>query len=374
MIYYSYAKDDRILTERDVMAAGGGGNGGVNLPLAGLPSDGSERGPLPPGAVGFESIGIGRPLTISIREVYTGQYPVWNLFGGKKDMLVTSAIKSIATYEAKPLALNFLTKKVSSQTRMERPQASREGTPIVFYSPALTERSLTLDLTIVFDQFPADLFEGVANAFESAAKIPVFFTSGSYLIAAGAIARLAGQLGEWFLDGQPSFEASEAINIDWAGTVPAAPGFALITARDLDRHDPTFRDRHRIVNGTLVNSASGARYAGDIPYIIISLDGREDPGLASFLPTAASAAMLSRFFGIKDGQSKPLDYLVDAIKVYSDFHFRQEADRIDRELAGLDATTDEGKKQQKELLAKRQTFVKNIGKDELRPPILRADA
>jgi len=45
-----------------------------------------------------------------------------------------------------------------------------------------------------------------------------------------------------------------------------------------------------------------------------------------------------------------------------------EADRIDRELKGLAVNTKQAKARREELLAKRGIFVKNIGKDELRPP------
>ena len=46
--------------------------------------------------------------------------------------------------------------------------------------------------------------------------------------------------------------------------------------------------------------------------------------LAQFSPTAASAAVLSRFFGIKDGQQLPLDTVIDAIKLFNDLKFRRE--------------------------------------------------
>src|SRR5436305_2079232 len=39
-----------------------------------------------PPPVGFEPIGRGRPLTVMIREVYTGRYPKGGLFGSHKDV------------------------------------------------------------------------------------------------------------------------------------------------------------------------------------------------------------------------------------------------------------------------------------------------
>ncbi|QEH36106.1 hypothetical protein OJF2_46660 [Aquisphaera giovannonii] len=362
MIYYAFKNGRGIYTESDIFEAAS--REAAQLRAAGSSSDESPEAVQVP----FKEIGIGLPLTISIREVYTGEHPAvpWWM-GARKDMLVTSAVKSVATYAAKPMALNFLTRGVSPKTRMRSSDAASVGTPILFYSPALTERSLTLDLSMVFDAFPEELFQGMSNAFNATAGVPIFLTSSAYLIAAGSIVKIAGRIGESLFDGKPAFEASEPIHIDWPGEVPAPPGFALITPRDIDRQSPGFRRKHSIKDGTLVDH-QGRQYAGEIPYIIISLDGKSDDALAGFTPTAASAAILSRFFGLRDGQSRPLDTLVDALKVYNDLHFRQEVDRIDEELGQIRGSSDADKKRREELQGRRRTFLKNISSKELRPP------
>jgi hypothetical protein len=321
-------------------------------------------GPAAGKPIPFKPIGLGLPLTIAIREIYTGRYPTWSFFGGSKDMLVTSAVKSVTTYEAKPLALNFLRPKVSARTPMSRPGASQQGTPIVFYSPALTERSLTLDLTMIFDEFPQEAFSSLGAAFTSAAGIPIFLAYGSYRVAAGQVARLAAQLGEFFIDRRPAFETSVAIDIEWPGAVPTPPGFALITPQDVDRLDPTFRQTYQIKDGALVDSA-GHKYGGEIPYILISLDGTQDDRLKDFTPMAVSAAVLSRFFGLKDGQSQPLDILVQAFKVYNDFQFRQDIARLDGQLKQLDPIAQ--KDEVAELKKQRDALLKNISNPELLP-------
>jgi hypothetical protein len=118
---------------------------------------------------------LGKPLTVMIREVYTGKHPK-NWLDKPEDMLVTSAIKSITVLNAKPRALNFLKKKINRKSRMERPSATEEGTPIIFYSPALLEKSLTLDLTMAFDSFDQNVFNQIAEAFTTAAGIPIFLS------------------------------------------------------------------------------------------------------------------------------------------------------------------------------------------------------
>jgi hypothetical protein len=317
----------------------------------------NEDNPVP-----FSPLGPGKPLTIIISEVYTGKYPDVGFLSGKKDLLVTSAVKSIASFDAKPRAINFLKDKVKPNSRILRPGASEQGTPVVFYSPALMENSLTLDLSIVFDQFPKEAFSTVGKAFESAAGIPIFITASVYLLAAGAISKLVGIAGEALFDGKPCFSASEPLNIYWPGTVPLQPGYAVITDGNADRISEDFRTNFQLNNmGQLVDKA-GKKYDGEIPYIVLSIDGSEHEELADFSPTAASTAVLSKFYGVKDGESQPINVLVDAIKVYNDMHYRLDIDRLDREIA---KTTDTAKLDT--LQKKREAIIKNILTELMKP-------
>ena len=61
----------------------------------------------------FEPIGLGKPLSIEILSLYTGMLP--GKFGlGKPDLMVTSAVKSIETYAAQPMAVNQITRGPNS--------------------------------------------------------------------------------------------------------------------------------------------------------------------------------------------------------------------------------------------------------------------
>lgn len=310
----------------------------------------------------FPSIGLGLPLAIMIREVYTGKYPAGGLFGGKKDLLVTSGTKSIGTFEAKPRAINFLKEKVSSKSRLERPAVSEQGTPVVFYAPAMLERSLTMDLTMVFDTFPKEIFEKVGNAFQTAAGIPIFLSYNFYLLAAGMIAKIAGAAGEALFDGSPAFNSSVGLDIYLPGKPPLEPGFALIIDGNVDSIDKHFRSKYQVNATGKVVDASGQEYQGEIPYIVVSYDGTEYREFSSFAPTAASAAILDRFFGIKDKQALPINTFIDAIKLYNDVQFRKEVDRLDEQITMLPDGEEKAK-----LKEKRNAYVKNILEDVLKP-------
>lgn len=319
-----------------------------------------------PQPIAFTPIGLGKPLTVMIREVYTGKFPKGGgiLGGGSgKDMLVTSAVKSIVAFDAKPRAHNFLQDKVRQRTHLERPAAGRQGTPFVFHSPALLERSLTMDLTIVFDTFPKEVFEQIGDIFTTAAGIPIFQVHNVFLLAAGMLTKLVGSAGEAIFDGKPVFNSSSPIDIALVGRPPIPPGFALITAENLLQLDKDFLKNQHVNELGQVVDKNGNVYQGDVPYIVISIDGAPMEELANFAPTAASAAVLSRFFGIKDGQQLPLDTIVDAIKLFNDLKFRKEIDRLDEQLKAL--KPDDPKRPQLE--EKRKALLGNILEDILKP-------
>jgi hypothetical protein len=300
-----------------------------------------------------------------IREIYTGRYPssgLTGLFGDSKDLLVTSAIKSVTSFEGKPRAVNFLMKKISRGSHLTRSRASEQGTPFIFYSPALLEKSLTMDLSMVFDSFPKEVFEKIGDVLTAAAGIPLFLPQSTYLMAAGMLIKIAGGAGESMFDGKPVFESSSALDIYWPGSPPLPPGFALITSDDVDTVDPAFRNTYQVnAQGKVVDSA-GTEYSGDIPYIVISMDGTLQEELASFSPTAASAAVLSRFFGIRQGQEQPLDTLIDAMKLYNDYHFRLKVDRLDRQIEASPPG-----EARDELKRKRDALAGNILEELLKP-------
>jgi hypothetical protein len=322
----------------------------------------SRLGPGAGAVVPWTQIGPHLPLTIMIREVYTGKYPSW----GGKDMLVTSAVKSLTSFNAQPRAINFLKKQVPSKSRIERPSAATPGTPIIFYSPALLEDSLTLDLTMVFDDFPQEVFNQIGGLLGAAAGIPIFYAYSGYLMGASIVARIAGKIGEKIFDSAPEFNSSDAIDMALPGSAPVSSGFMLITRDEVDPIDNEFRSKYHVdVSGRVVDD-KGQGYYGDIPYIVISLDGSPQAALTSFAPTAAGAAVLSKFFGMEGAQNQNSDMLVDAMKLYNDLNYRQQVDCIDEEIKQLSATNPAKVKPLKE---KRDALVANILEDVLKPRV-----
>jgi hypothetical protein len=315
----------------------------------------------------FEPIGIGKPLTIMIRQIYTGTYPrsLLGSLGSSTSMLVTSAVKSITSFEAKPRALNFLVDKVSPKTTLARPPVSSQGTPYVFYSPALIENSLTLDLSMIFDTFPQQFFTTMSTAFLAVAGIPLFLPSSTYILGLSAIAKLVGSAGEALFDGRPAFSTSEGLDFLLPGAPSVPSGFGLITDQNVDRLDPSFRENYHIDKTGQVVDITGKAYDGDVPFVVISLDGTENKNLTSFTQVAASAAILSRFYGMKEGQQQAPDTLIEAIRIYNDLNYRTRIDRLDHEIMNPGQMSPNELKRKRD---ERDALAKNIITDLLKKP------
>ena len=295
--------------------------------------------------ISFKPIGIGKPLLITIQKVYTGKHPqsllhrrkdiLPDFLDTKKDMLVTSAIKSWIDPSAQSQAINMFKSDVGSHNHFEGASATQEGTPIVFYSPGLVDQVYFLDLSMTFDNFDQEVFRTLGSFLGKAAGIPVFVAPGVaglsmsvFFTVTGELTKIAADIGAALFKNKPVLRSTTALRFGEPGYPVAVPGPVLVVDDSIDK---SFLDEHHINDTFEVVDKSGKRYDGDIPYIVIKLDGTEDKRLNSFVPMAASAAILSRFLG--ESNSKSIgDSLLAGLTLYSDSKFRREADNLDKEI------------------------------------------
>ena len=174
---------------------------------------------------------------------------------------------------------------------------------------------------------------------------------------ASSIVKLAGNLGQALFDGRPVFSATETIDFDTPGAPIAEAEFRVLCNPSFDASEFRFIPRRGLVANETV-------YDGPEPYIVISLDGKKRPELESFTATAASAAVMQKFFNLKDGAEAAIDALVEGMKLFNDSRFRAQVDAIDKKLAGgIDPNSAEGK----ELAERRQALAANILNDLMKP-------
>jgi len=324
--------------------------------LTGPPQVGPERADR----TAFTPIGLGSPLTIELRHVYTGKEPRASFFQKTKSMVVTSAMKGFTTYASAPRAVNMLEPAIGPHSNIRDASATSPGTPLVFYVPAMTQAATTLTIEVMFDNFPEQVFSTIGNAFQSAAGIPIFASASVYFLAAGMITKLVGTAGHGLFDGHTGFRTTDTITFARPGAVIRQADYRLLTQTTFDA--ATLR-KYQLNNDGVLVDAQGNAYAGDEPYVVISLDGQQRREYEGFQPTAASAALLDQFFTMKDGTEHTTQTLLDAMRIYSDWKYRKDADSLKEDLAKTTAGTPEYVRLEQRLNALRA----NIINKELQP-------
>jgi hypothetical protein len=295
-------------------------------------------------------IGLNNPLRVEIKDVWTGDYRAG-------EALLTTAVKSAATYDAQPLAIQAI-------HRLERrPQhlpfrAQSAGSPIVHYSKAVLDRELLVDVRLDFDRFDEDRYNSYAAVLAKAIKLPVFLGAGALggMSAAGAAAAvflaesgmkvLFNAIDRWRDGDNPAdLAATFKINFDSPGEVATTAGYYLCW-NDGTRFEISPQhawENNRVVAGShgeefSVNSTGKLIYRQSRErvdnvrdaYVLLHISGTKDDKLADFQPVAASAALLKKFVGTEGSLVEDFAELAEA---YNDFVFLRRVKAIDAEIA-----------------------------------------
>lgn len=298
-------------------------------------------------------IGMGLPLTILIRDVYTGNNPDNTfLFGDGADVALVSGVKNYDVFNASTRALNFLVQRQLPHSHMRRPAAFTDGTAVVAYSPAILTDSLTVSIELAVATFPQDFVNSLSTAFNTLAGIPLLLPYSGYLLGAGQLFKLAGNVGHALFDGI-KFSITDSIDFDISGVAPTPAGFRILSTFDATQYQ--YKDGQGLLD------ASGNPYAGDDPYVVILLDGQKRDNLKNFAPTVASSAILQRFFQIQDGAQAAVDAIVQGLQLVSDLKYRDQATSLKAQIAAAPPAD------QPALQKQLDAVLKNISTPALKP-------
>lgn len=305
-------------------------------------------------------IGIGKPLSIEILCLYSGDAPK-KLFGGKKDMLVVSGVRATSTHNESPKAINQLIKKVEDRQYFQ-PSAFAQGSPIVFYTPAVDVSAILCSMEMVADTFSEETFQNVSNLLSKAASIPLFFTSSMYLLAGSSIIKMAGDLGKALFESKAFLKDNIPFYFD-SPDMPIANARAALVYNDKDANSfkdykPGFVQNGEKIKRALVSKDTGTEYVGDAPYVLLSIDGRNrDHELREFTPKIAATSILEKFYG-SDIETKSLEVLESAMLLYNDLSYYNKAKKLEMEISELTPNSNEYKKA-KELLGAYKANIQN---------------
>jgi len=304
----------------------------------------------------FTPIGVGKPLSIEILTIYSGDAP--GRFLGRKDMLVTTGVKSIGTYNSAPKAINQIVRKVNDNQHYE-PSAFNQGSPIVYYTPALDMDTIFCSFHLIADTFNESIFENISSLLGKAGGIPLFAPASSVLLAGSTLSSIVAKLGKAIFETKPFFKGDFNIRLETPGQIPTKAKYILITDKKFEREFISFAPKNITIADNnyvrLVNKNNNKEYTGDAPYILVSLDGRERDDLKDFKPTQASAAIIEQFYGTETS-SQSLEVVQEALTLYNDYSYFEKAKKQKEKLNSLE----EGSEAYKSVKLLYDTYLKNI--------------
>ncbi|MEL7251044.1 MAG: hypothetical protein AAFO03_21640 [Bacteroidota bacterium] len=312
----------------------------------------TSRSPTNP----FQPIGIGKPLVIRLHGAYTGELS--SIWASKQDILVASAIKNDTTFAAASLAIHQVFDK-RRKYELLHPAASNEGTELIYYSKALDENRLLVDLKLLADSFDERVIDDIGNTLTLAGGLPIFLPAMPYLIAGGQLLRSAGSILNRILERVPLLQYTFDVSQDIAGLENTVSGFRIginpFHREELKGYEVT---RAPGLSNQFYLAKNGQAYKGSAPYIIISLDGSSVDRYEGFKATLASADLLRRFAG--ESPDSNLSDVRKMLEVYNDFKYLKALDKAEKKLS---KTTDQEEKER--IQKKIDAYRKNISNPEI---------
>lgn len=303
-------------------------------------------------------IGLGKPINVEVLCVYTGDAPS-RLFG-KPDLMVSSAVKSHVTHDVAPRAINQIIHSIKDK-ELHQPSALSEGSPIVYYSPALDASTTLCSFEMVANSFPKELTDNIAGLMKTAAGLPVFAPAGSLLIGGSVLTTLVGNIGKKIFETKPFLRGDLNIRLDTAGLIKTkAKQYVIINDADLSKVTKLklklfTNDATGASKVMLVDKQTEKEYRGDVPYIVVNIDGKERDELNNFAPRLASAAMIERFYG-DDASGNSMHLIEQAMGLFNDFLYLNKAEDLKKKLGQMDKNSEQFK--QSNLLL--GAYIKNI--------------
>lgn len=348
--------------------------------LGGVPLESGQVGTKPGDVVPTDPIGLNQPLLIRIQQIFTGQKDAG-------EVLITSAVRSALVHGRAPYAMHGVRKDVEPGSFLPF-AATEDGSPIVYYSKACLDSSLSLQVRLSYDRFDEERYAKYVDLLAKAVQLPVFAAStgmfgpagalgsGAAVVAASKAIKVVLGMFDRRLDGdeRDDFIANYTLNIETPGLARAKAGWFLM--RDDDEGSdlmvsPTgeWDGRAEVVgrdDSLFYVSAEGElRYRDgdrlvddlDQPYMLLHLSGTEKSELDAYAPAAATAVLLEKFVQADGDEIEDLTELVTA---FSDLTMARRAAKLSQDIKEA-----EGEAKDK-LVAQRKAVVKQIQDEEIR--------
>jgi len=306
----------------------------------------------------FKPIGIGLPLLIRLHTVYVGDLST-NIFTNKLSILVSSMVKDDVTYDAASRAVNQIFKPVKDKTRLYM-RASNQGSEILYYTKAYDNSRLLVEVEVKADKFNQDLFNNISNGLNNASGLPIFIPYASYMFVGGQLFKIAGEFFNKIMEKVPVLNFPFTITNDVGGLIDTTSRFLIGGNPNELQHFNGYDITHDDTSpGNVYLSKDGVAYQGDIPYIILSLDGNSHDAYDKFKPTMATAAIMKKYYGVSEKSN--MDVLQDMVTLYNDYTYLKKSKNLATQIEGVTDASEREK--MKKLL---DAYKSNISNDDIK--------
>ncbi len=322
-----------------------------------LPDESNRRGETNP----FSPLGIGRPMTIKLVTLYAGDYKN-GLFRNKKDMIVTSRIRPPHVPEEASRAVHQIYANIPERAAL-MPGAGNYGTPLIYCTPGFVDDGMMINLEFKIDNFKEENMKAAGSILSFLGGIPILSTASGILLFAGAAVKQAAPLVNSLAEKKSWLSFDFNVPIREAGLRSLTAGFHIIRNRDDDEEFKEYEVTLSNDNQPELRKkgTQEAYYRGTRPYAIVSINGEMNEEYAGFSPALASAAILQKFFGIRENGTVEED-VKGLLNLSNDYFFNQKIEQLNKKLKTVKEGSDEYKKLQEKISA----YKKNLQTDIFR--------
>lgn len=329
-------------------------------------------------AVPLSDIGLGKPLSLRITSMYPGnrEYHSRDNVGS---VLITSAAQFTETGDPAPLALQHVFHHAPAGKDLD-PVASKGGSDVIYYSPAMIHNELNLEVRMSFDKTDELSVTTLTDAVGKIAGLPVFAVipgakqAGAIIYATATAIKFAANLYDRFFDSEPDWVSTWKLNVHRGGFIPAEASFILFFGDNApaEVEGPNdgnigrafrYRDEQYIVDlhdGTLrYRDRPEMQVLGEEPYVLALLNGADEPDLTKWTASAVTASLYQRFFGAQNNDGS--QDVVGILEAYNDVVMTRKIAEYDKALAKLP----EDQRQGSDFQLKRDGALKNIQDSDL---------
>lgn len=276
----------------------------------------------------FADVGFGKPMSIVLRYVYTGQHLQEATGSNSIPMLLKSSINDISTFGAFTRALNMLKQRIGQKSRPCGPDFNEAGTALIYYTPAITSQRIAITIELILRDFDSHLFSIASQLFSSLSGIPIFQPASAYLMGASTVVKLADDIGQSILNEKPTVQQQFTLDFALDGATILVPSIWIVSQNPIDLAGYTFH----AVEG-LVSRGKRKPYDGEEPYVALSIHSRMQQTLSNFTPLLVTASILAQLYNQKDGIAVGTGSILSGVTLVGDLINRKKAEDVQQRLA-----------------------------------------